>query len=158
MKKLLTLILTTALLAIGGCQKYDDSALWNEVNRHTEEIAALKAWQATVNGNITALDMPLGWTVEITREGNAGTFTITLPGINNAAGYGAGEVVVLAADGSGRTASRILRLTTSVASSQVWTFGEGGMTWYYYNWPYVDQLSGSLCPSPWRVPCNRRLG
>jgi hypothetical protein len=36
MKKLLTITLTAALLAISGCQKvepYDDSDLWNEVNK-----------------------------------------------------------------------------------------------------------------------------
>jgi hypothetical protein len=55
MKNLLTIILTAALLAVSGCTKYDDSALWDEVNSQAARIAALEAWQATVNSNITAL-------------------------------------------------------------------------------------------------------
>jgi hypothetical protein len=55
MKKLLTITLTAALLAISGCEKYDDSALWSEVSSQSKRLAALEAWQATVNGNITAL-------------------------------------------------------------------------------------------------------
>ena len=43
------------LLALAGCEKYDDSALWDEVNNQAKRIAALETWQATVNGNITAL-------------------------------------------------------------------------------------------------------
>jgi hypothetical protein len=32
------------------------------------------------------------------------------------------------------------------------SYSESGNTWYYYNWPYVNQNAATLCPSPWRVP------
>jgi hypothetical protein len=48
-------LLAIILIALGGCQKYDDGALWDEVNSQAERLAALEAWQATLNGNITAL-------------------------------------------------------------------------------------------------------
>jgi hypothetical protein len=58
MKNFLTFTLTVALLTVSGCHR----ALWNELDEHAREleaqarrIAALEAWQATVNGNITAL-------------------------------------------------------------------------------------------------------
>jgi hypothetical protein len=31
------------------------------------------------------------------------------------------------------------------------SYTEGTHTWYYYNWPYVNQNASALCPSPWRV-------
>jgi hypothetical protein len=55
MKKILTITLTAFLLAVSSCQKYDDSALWTELEAQAKRLAALEAWQATVNGNITAL-------------------------------------------------------------------------------------------------------
>jgi hypothetical protein len=33
------------------------------------------------------------------------------------------------------------------------SYTEGGKTWYYYNWGYVDaNKTDRLCPLPWRVP------
>ncbi|MDR3350508.1 MAG: hypothetical protein LBN98_02515, partial [Prevotellaceae bacterium] len=32
------------------------------------------------------------------------------------------------------------------------SYTEDANTWYYYNWPYVNQHAAILCPSPWRVP------
>jgi hypothetical protein len=32
------------------------------------------------------------------------------------------------------------------------SYTEGQKTWYYYNWPYVNENKTMLCPSPWRVP------
>jgi uncharacterized protein (TIGR02145 family) len=29
---------------------------------------------------------------------------------------------------------------------------ESGKTFYYYNWPHVNQNATNMCPSPWRVP------
>ncbi len=56
-RKTLTLLLLAAL-TFAAC-KYDDSALWEQVNQNTEElaaqaarIAALEAWQAETNTNI----------------------------------------------------------------------------------------------------------
>jgi hypothetical protein len=54
MKKILFTLCVLGV-AMSGCQKYDDTALWDEVNSQAARIAALEAWQATVNGNITAL-------------------------------------------------------------------------------------------------------
>jgi hypothetical protein len=58
MKKILTITLTVALLAVSGCHK----KLWNEIDELklqeqelAARIAALEAWQTTVNSNITAL-------------------------------------------------------------------------------------------------------
>jgi uncharacterized protein (TIGR02145 family) len=55
MKKFLKMTVAIALIAIASCSKYDDSALWKEVNEQDARLAALEAWQQTVNSNITAL-------------------------------------------------------------------------------------------------------
>jgi hypothetical protein len=31
------------------------------------------------------------------------------------------------------------------------SYTAGSNTWYYYNWPYVNQHAALLCPLPWRV-------
>ena len=51
-KKVFNLLL--AALTMTAC-KYDDSALWEQVNQNTERIAALEAWQAEANTNIQSL-------------------------------------------------------------------------------------------------------
>jgi hypothetical protein len=63
MKKFLIIILTAAILAVSGCRKYDDSHVWDELfdlaveqQKQAERLAALEAWQATVNDNISALE------------------------------------------------------------------------------------------------------
>jgi hypothetical protein len=48
-------LLAIILIALGGCQKYDDSALWNELNSQAGRLAAMEAWQTAMNGNIAAL-------------------------------------------------------------------------------------------------------
>ena len=70
-RKTLTLLLLAAL-TFAAC-KYDDSALWEQVNKNTEElaaqaarIAALEAWQAETNTNIQALQTLLSTTDYIT--------------------------------------------------------------------------------------------
>ena len=70
-RKTLTLLLLAAL-TLAAC-KYDDSALWEQVNQNTEElaaqaarIAALEAWQAEMNTNIQALQTLLSTTDYIT--------------------------------------------------------------------------------------------
>jgi hypothetical protein len=32
------------------------------------------------------------------------------------------------------------------------SYTNGDMTYYYYNWPYVNRHASRLCPAPWRVP------
>jgi formylglycine-generating enzyme required for sulfatase activity len=66
MKKFLTILLA-AILAVSGCRKYDDSHVWDtlfdltvEQQKHAERLAALEAWQATVNDNIWALQTVVG--------------------------------------------------------------------------------------------------
>ncbi|MDR3351087.1 MAG: hypothetical protein LBN98_05545 [Prevotellaceae bacterium] len=54
MKKIFTLMIA-AVMVFAGCQKYDDSALRGDVNELKNRVAALEAWQATANSNITAL-------------------------------------------------------------------------------------------------------
>ncbi|MDR2814686.1 MAG: DUF4988 domain-containing protein, partial [Prevotellaceae bacterium] len=55
MKKITTIIFTAIMLAISGCQEYNDSALWTELENQAKRIATIEAWQATVNNNIGAL-------------------------------------------------------------------------------------------------------
>ena len=43
------------LLTAGGCSKYDDSSLWEELESQAKRLASLEAWQSTVNSNIGAL-------------------------------------------------------------------------------------------------------
>ena len=43
------------LFVLGGCSKYDDSALWDEVRKQADRIAALETWQAQVNTNVQSL-------------------------------------------------------------------------------------------------------
>lgn len=43
------------LFALGGCSKYDDSDLWDEVRRQESRLAALETWQAQVNTNLQSL-------------------------------------------------------------------------------------------------------
>ena len=54
-----------AALALTAC-KYDDSALWEQVNQNTERITALEAWQAETNTNIQSLQTLLNTTDYIT--------------------------------------------------------------------------------------------
>ena len=72
MKARKTFLLLLAALTFAAC-KYDDSALWEQVNQNTEElaaqaarIAALEAWQAETNTNIEALQTLLSTTDYIT--------------------------------------------------------------------------------------------
>ena len=58
-------ILLLAALTMTAC-KYDDSALWEQVNQNTERIAALEAWQAEANTNIQSLQTLLNTTDHIT--------------------------------------------------------------------------------------------
>ena len=67
-----TAIVLFTTLTLAAC-KYDDSALWEQVNQNTEElaaqaarIAALEAWQAETNTNIEALQTLLSTTDYIT--------------------------------------------------------------------------------------------
>jgi hypothetical protein len=53
MKK--TLLFAVSLLAINSCTQFDDSALRDDIDDLKTRMAALEAWQATVNGNIVAL-------------------------------------------------------------------------------------------------------
>jgi hypothetical protein len=43
------------------------------------------------------------------------------------------------------------------AEPQCRSYTSGTNTWYYYNWPYVNQHAAQLCPSPWRVPTKDDL-
>ena len=87
-RKTLTLLLLAAL-TFAAC-KYDDSALWEQVNQNTEElaaqaarIAALETWQAETNTNIQALQTLLSTTDYITavtpvvKDGEEVGFTIS---------------------------------------------------------------------------------
>jgi hypothetical protein len=47
--------------------------------------------------------------------------------------------------------------SNSYTDPQCRSYTEGANTWYYYNWPYVDQHAAQLCPSPWRVPTQTDL-
>ncbi|MDR1116580.1 MAG: DUF4988 domain-containing protein [Tannerella sp.] len=53
--KILSIILTALLLGGNGCQTYDDSKVWDELNNQSKRLAALKAWQTVVNDNFGSL-------------------------------------------------------------------------------------------------------
>jgi hypothetical protein len=55
MKKNLTIILTAALLVIAGCQKFDDSALWEELDKISEHenLPRFLSFGFKVSGNLT---------------------------------------------------------------------------------------------------------
>jgi hypothetical protein len=42
--------------------------------------------------------------------------------------------------------------TDSYTEPHCRSYTSGTNTWYYYNWPYVNQNAAQLCPAPWRVP------
>jgi hypothetical protein len=42
--------------------------------------------------------------------------------------------------------------TDSYTDPQCRSYTLNDNTWYYYNWPYVNENKDTLCPSPWRVP------
>ncbi|MDR1342148.1 MAG: DUF4988 domain-containing protein, partial [Prevotellaceae bacterium] len=60
MKKFLPLLLTATLLAVGGCTKYDDSAVWEALYKQQLELGAqasrIAALEAAMNHNITVLE------------------------------------------------------------------------------------------------------
>jgi hypothetical protein len=45
-----------------------------------------------------------------------------------------------------------LSFSDSDTSPQCRSYTYEGKTYYYYNWPYVNQHAATLCPAPWRVP------
>lgn len=55
MKKKCYFILTAIMIFITACS-YDDSDLWNAINKQEERIAALELWQKTTNENIAAIE------------------------------------------------------------------------------------------------------
>ncbi|MDR1343047.1 MAG: DUF4988 domain-containing protein [Prevotellaceae bacterium] len=62
MKKILSITMMAALLAMSGCKEYNDSKVWDNLynlqlaqEEQARRLAALKARQTTVNGNIDAL-------------------------------------------------------------------------------------------------------
>jgi hypothetical protein len=48
-------ILMLVLLTLGGCSKYDDNSIRNEVGDLKNRVATLEQWATTVNSNISAL-------------------------------------------------------------------------------------------------------
>ena len=85
MRAIKVLIIALAALTF-SCQRYDDSAIWDELHVHSERIAALEALCAEMNSNITALENIVtalqaneyvtGIT-DITEEGKVIGYTIT---------------------------------------------------------------------------------
>jgi hypothetical protein len=47
------------------------------------------------------------------------------------------------------TATAFYRSNTSPVCVK---YTSGTNTWYYYNWPYVNQNGSTMCPAPWRIP------
>jgi hypothetical protein len=129
---------------------------------------------------VKVVDIPAGgWTVAVAKSGSAGTFTITASAtgatgealvlVSDDAGNvkmrTLGLVIFRAAStqtwtfGS-QTWSDAIRIpdcnkndfTDSSTEPQCRSYTSGTNTWYYYNWPYVNENAAALCPSPWRVP------
>jgi hypothetical protein len=42
--------------------------------------------------------------------------------------------------------------TFSTTSADCIAYTSGTNTFYFYNWPYVNQYATTMCPSPWRMP------
>jgi hypothetical protein len=42
----------------------------------------------------------------------------------------------------------------SNTNPQCRSYTEGTNTWYYYNWPYMNEHKTTMCPDPWRVPTS----
>jgi hypothetical protein len=137
----------------------------------------------TLTGNVSLVqvtNVPQGWTVDVSRNGNAGTFTVRVPApIESNDEGGAAMVFVFGADGRFLTHSLLLPTTPlHAASSRVWkfdgrtwsdaiqnpdcrkedftnpacrSFTEHERTYYYYTWGYVSGNS-AICHDPWRVP------
>jgi hypothetical protein len=130
---------------------------------------------------VKVVDIPAGWTVAVTKTGSAGTFTDTAlsAGVNgdalvlvsddagSMAMRSLGLAIFRAASAqtwtfgsSTLTWSDAIRIpdcnksdfTNDSNNPQCRSYTSGTNTWYYYNWPYVNQNAGALCPSPWRVP------
>ncbi|MDR3351241.1 MAG: DUF4988 domain-containing protein, partial [Prevotellaceae bacterium] len=83
MKHLFKTAYCLLLLASAGCQKpekYDDSALRGDVNELKNRVAALEAWQATANSNITALQGLVNALQERRYITNVTPFDIPAPG------------------------------------------------------------------------------
>jgi hypothetical protein len=87
----------------------------------------------TTQGNAVAvkvLDIPAGWAVAVTKQSNAGTFTVTAPSEDTPAL----EALVFVSDAAGNTVMRTLELKAQyhppfAASAQTWTFGESPLVW-----------------------------
>ena len=54
--KLIRLLLIILCTLTFSCQRYDDSAVWDELKAHAERIAELEALCEKMNSNISALD------------------------------------------------------------------------------------------------------
>ena len=50
-----TLLFTLSLLAVVACSKFDDSAIWEELNKHEDRIVKLETLCNQMNTNITSL-------------------------------------------------------------------------------------------------------
>ncbi|MDR2358423.1 MAG: DUF4988 domain-containing protein, partial [Prevotellaceae bacterium] len=94
-----------------------------------------KSFNFTDIGNVQFVGVAAvtdGWTVKVTRNGTAGTFTVTAPN-SITAENASGEAVVLVSGSDGRTVTRILQLLMMTppyaASSQIWSFGDSQFIW-----------------------------
>ena len=50
-----TLFFALSLLAVVACSKFDDSAIWDELNKHEDRIVKLETLCNQMNTNITSL-------------------------------------------------------------------------------------------------------
>ena len=55
MKKLFTYLLSTMMIFAVGCEKFDDSAIWEKLNSHESRITALEQLCRQMNTNISSL-------------------------------------------------------------------------------------------------------
>jgi hypothetical protein len=84
------------------------------------------------DATVKVVNVPANWKIFVNRTGNAGTLTITAPGVTRN-----DEAFVVIYDAAGNTVMRILDLTAYephpspgvAASEQTWTFGNSPLIW-----------------------------
>ena len=55
MKKLLFYLISTTVLLVAGCSKFDDSEIWNKLNSLESRVATLEQLCKQMNTNISSL-------------------------------------------------------------------------------------------------------
>jgi hypothetical protein len=80
MKKFLSFFMTALLIMIGGCKKYDDSPLREDITDLKNRVAYIEQWVESVNSNIAALQSILNSLQDSDYVTGVTVFTVPEPG------------------------------------------------------------------------------